>query len=278
MRVIASSVMDSLQLADGQRLAFEVHGRGEPLLLIMGTGADHSFWAANVPALAEHHLVIVYDSRGTGASGDFARVEDGSAAALARDAAELLRHAAPAPAHVHGLSLGSVVAQELGLEQPELVRSLGLHGTWSFSDEWFLHMVEGMELALRSGGLEAFIRCATTWILSPDFHAENGELLRGMERAYVEPEPRARVAGVLAHCHADRFVDTRERLKSLELPTLVTAGERDIQVPPRYGRATAALIPGARFHLFEGPRSSHCSCFEMAPEWNRLVLDFAASH
>jgi pimeloyl-ACP methyl ester carboxylesterase len=270
--------MRTLKLRDGQHLAYRTQGDGEPLLLIMGTGADHTFWGANVPALAERHRVIVYDSRGTGSSGDFARVEDGSAELLAEDAAELLEHAAGGrPAHVHGLSLGSVVAQELALRRPELVRSLGLHGTWCHSDGWFLHMVEGMELALRSGGLEAFIRCATTWILSPDFHHEQAELLRTMERAYVESDSPARVEGVLAHCRADRHVDTRERLEAVDVPALVTAGERDIQVPPRYGRATAERIRGSRFHLFEGPTASHCACFEMAGDFNRVVLDFTAS-
>lgn len=275
--MVASAVMDILTLSDGQALAYRCHGEGEPLLLIMGTGADHGFWAAQVPALSVHHRVIVYDSRGTGRSGDFARVEDGTAVALAADAAELLEHLDGGPAHVHGLSLGSVVAQELALTRPDLVRSLGLHGTWCHSDEWFLHMVEGMEHALKTGGLGTFIRCATTWILSPEFHAQQTELLHQMERGYVESDAPARVDGVLAHCHADRVVDTRSRLPELRVPTLVTAGERDIQVPPRYGEATAKLIPGARFHLFEGPTSSHCSCFEMADDFNRLVLEFTAS-
>jgi pimeloyl-ACP methyl ester carboxylesterase len=269
--------MDSFTLSDGQRLAYRVQGEGDPLLLIMGTGADHTFWAANAPALSEHHRVIVYDSRGTGRSGDFARVEDGSAAALAKDAAELLEHLDCGPTHVHGLSLGSVVVQELALTRPELVRSAGLHGTWCLSDEWFLHMVEGMEHALKTGGLAAFIRCATTWILSPQFHATQTELLHQMEAGYVESDAAARVDGVLAHCHADRIVDTRARLPEMAAPTLVTAGERDIQVPPRYGEATAKLIPGARHHLFEGPTSSHCSCFEMAEDFNRLVLEFSGS-
>ncbi len=275
--MLASVAMETLTLSDGQSLAHEVHGEGEALLLIMGTGADQSFWGAQVPVLSQHHRVIVYDSRGTGRSGDFARIEDGTAAALAADAAELLEFLDCGPAHVHGLSLGSVVAQELALTRPELVRSVGLHGTWCLSDEWFLHMVEGMELALKKGGLAAFIRCATTWILSPEFHATQTELLHQMERGYVESDAPARVDGVLAHCHADRFVDTRARLPELKVPTLVTAGERDIQVPPRYGRATAELILGAEFHLFEGPTSSHCSCFEMADEFNRVVLEFSAA-
>lgn len=267
--------MHHLTLSDGQPLAYEVTGSGTPLLLVMGTGADHSFWAANVPALSQRHRVITFDSRGTGASGDFARVEDGTAEALARDAAELLAHLDAAPAHVHGLSLGSVVAAELALARPELVRSLGLHGTWGLSDPWFVRMVETMETSLRHGGLATFIRGATAWILSPDLHASAPDMVAGMEEAYVQRRA-ARVDGVLAHCHADRLVDNLARLRTLNVPALVTAGERDIQVPPRYGRAVADAIPGARWHLFAGPTSSHCACFEMADQWNRVVMEFTA--
>jgi pimeloyl-ACP methyl ester carboxylesterase len=266
----------TIRLPDGGRLAYESHGDGPPLVLVMGTGADRSFWLPNVGALSERHRVIIFDSRGTGASSDFARIEHCTPASLARDAAALVEQVARGPAHVAGLSLGSCVAQELALARPDLVRSLGLHGAWARSDAWFLRMVETMETSLRHGGLPAFIRGATCWILSPDFHAANPELVASMERAYVE-RGAARVEGVLAHCHADRVHDVLDRLGSIRVPTLVTAGERDIQVPPRYGREVAAAIPGARFHLFEGPFASHCACAEMAPEWNALTLEFLGS-
>lgn len=266
--------MDHVTLDDGQRLAFWSEGTGPTLLLIMGTGADHSFWTPQVEELSRQCRVVTYDSRGTGASGDFSRIEDCTPATLAADAARLLEHVADAPAHVAGLSLGSCVAQELALSRPELVASLGLHGTWARSDPWFLRMVETMETCVRAGGLPSFIRCATTWILSPDLHAEQPELVEQLERGYCEADPATRPDGILAHCHADRVHDAADRIAAISAPTLVTAGERDIQVPPRYGRAVAQRIPGSRFHLFEGPRASHCACFEMAAEWNRVTADF----
>jgi pimeloyl-ACP methyl ester carboxylesterase len=267
--------MNQLELSDGRRLAWREDGRGPALLLVMGTGADHSFWGPQVAGLSSAFRVITYDSRGTGRSDAGPSIASCTPASLARDAAELLEHAAGGPAHVAGLSLGSCVAQELALARPDLVRSLGLHGTWGRSDPWFLRMVESMELALRAGGLPAFIRLATTWILSPDFHAESPDVVEALEAAY--PASGARVEGVLAHCHADRVHDALDRLPRLAVPTLVTAGERDIQVPPRYGRAVAAAIPGARFHLFEGPRASHCACFEMAGAFNDLTAAFLRS-
>ena len=265
--------MKFLSLDDGGRLAYEVTGAGEPVLLIMGTGADHVFWMAQVAPLARHYRVITFDSRGTGESSDFRRIEDCTPASLGSDAVALLDHVAEAPAHVVGLSLGSVAAQELALARPEMLLSLGLHGTWGRSDEWFVRMVETMETSLQQGGLEAFIRGATCWIVSPDFHAAHPDIVAGMEAGYLARRA-ARVNGVLAHCHADRVHDAMSRLSGIRARTLVTAGERDIQVPPRYGVEVAARIPGAKFHLFQGPRASHVSCFEMADEFNELTLSF----
>jgi pimeloyl-ACP methyl ester carboxylesterase len=81
---------------------------------------------------------------------------------------------------------------------------------------------------------------------------------------------------VFGHIHADKTHDALDRLKEIRCPVLVTAGEMDVQVPPRYGRAVAERIPGARFHLFKGAHASHLACVEMADEFNRLTLDWLA--
>jgi pimeloyl-ACP methyl ester carboxylesterase len=82
---------------------------------------------------------------------------------------------------------------------------------------------------------------------------------------------------VLGHIHADKTHDALDRLARIRCPVLVTAGERDIQVPPRYGREVAGRIPGARYHLFTGPHASHLACVEMADEFNRVTLEWLAA-
>ncbi|MDD9943356.1 MAG: alpha/beta hydrolase [Myxococcales bacterium] len=268
--------MKSIELRDGQRLAYESVGNGEPLLLLMGTGAPHGFWAGQMDALSALYRVVAIDWRGTGASGDFAQIEDGSASILAGDAAELIEQLDLGPTHVLGVSLGGAVGQELALQRPELVRSLSVHGTWAYSDPWFVEMVEQMACAARHGGLRGFIRCVTTWILSPEMHAQQAAQLDVMKREYVQ-RSGTRVEGVLAHCHADCHIDQRARLPGLEVPTLVAVGERDIQVPPRYGHEVQRLIPNAKLHTFRGPRSSHCALLEMADEFTGVTRDFLAT-
>ena len=47
---------------------YDSQGTGEPLVLIIGTGGDHTFWAGNVPAYSDAYEVISVDNRGTGQS------------------------------------------------------------------------------------------------------------------------------------------------------------------------------------------------------------------
>jgi pimeloyl-ACP methyl ester carboxylesterase len=133
-------------------------------------------------------------------------------------------------------------------------------------------MIETLEEPVKHGDMAAFIRYALMWITSPTFLEEHREAVAGMEEAFLAEPPDPR--GVLGHIHADKTHDALARLSSIRCPVLVTAGEQDVQVPPRYGRAVADAIPGARFHLFTGPHASHLACVEMAEEFNRVTLDW----
>jgi pimeloyl-ACP methyl ester carboxylesterase len=268
--------MPITRLESGLEINYEEQGEGEALLLIMGTGADRRFWAGQVPDYALGYRTIVYDSRGVGRSTVPEDPTSCSMAALADDAAQLLDALGVEAAHISGLSLGSTVAQELCLRHPARVLTAQLHNTWGRSDEWFIRMIETLEEPVKHGDLKAFIRYALMWITSPSFLADHPEAVQAMEEAFLlePPDPR----GVLGHIHADKTHDALDRLPGIACPTLVTAGEMDIQVPVRYGREVAARIPGAQLHIFEGPNSSHLACVEMAEEFNRVTLNWLAGH
>jgi len=267
--------MRFVDLPTGIRMSYEIHGEnGDPFLLLGGTGSDHTLWTHHLPALAARFRVITPDPRGTGATTRPADPTTCTMRVMAEDAAALLDGLRLGPAHVAGLSLGSAVAMELGAARPDLVRSLHLHGAWARSDRWFVEMMEIMEYPARLGDLRGFLRLALPCILSREFLADE-EAGRALERGFFDenPFPPSR-EGVLGHLHADKTHDATPRLSRVKAPTLVATGENDIQVRPDYGREAAALIPGARFHLFRGPRASHCSCLEMRDEFLRETFAF----
>lgn len=271
--------MPTAKLPSGIELYHEVHGPedAEPVLLLMGTGADHTFWAPQMEAYPERFRTIVIDARGTGRSSRPADPTTCTMATMAQDALQLLDHLGLERAHVSGLSLGSTVAQELALAAPERCLSLSLHGTWAKSDEWFIRAIDTLEYPAAQGDVHAYLRFALMWVLSPRFLAEQPDAVRDIVLRYIDdnPFPPSR-EGILGHTHADKHHDTLDRLGEIGVRTLVTAGELDWLVPPRYGEVVARAIPGARYHLFRGDFASHCACVEMADEWNDLTLRFLA--
>ena len=110
--------------APGFRMYYEEHGSGFPLLLINGLGSDHLEWLHQVPAFAARFRGIVFDNRGTGETdvppGPYTTAE------MADDAASLLRTLGIGRAHVLGVSLGGMIAQEVALRHPDLVDGLVL--------------------------------------------------------------------------------------------------------------------------------------------------------
>jgi pimeloyl-ACP methyl ester carboxylesterase len=270
--------MPYLDLPTGIRMHVEVHGdHGEPLLLLGGTGSDRTLWTGFLPELTKSFRVVTPDPRGTGKSTRPEAPTSYSMRGMAEDAAALLDALALGPAHVAGLSLGSAVAMELGAARPDLVRSLHLHGAWARSDAWFVAMMEVMEYPARRGDMAGFLDLALPCILSRTFLSD-AAAVAALKRGFLvdNPDPPSR-DGVVGHCTADKTHDATPRLDRVRCPALVATGEHDIQVRPEYGREVADRIPGATWHLFRGPRASHCAILEDPAEFVRITRSFAAT-
>ncbi|MGZ6642262.1 MAG: alpha/beta fold hydrolase [Solirubrobacteraceae bacterium] len=226
-------------------------GEGEPLLLIQGMGGTHLSWGDEfLDALGEDLDVIGYDHRNTGRSGrdeDELRTE-----VMADDAAGLLDALELDSAHVLGISMGGMVAQELALRHPSRVRTLTLGCTWSGGPgvqrpdpELWRDLFE----AQQSGDRERALRATFEMNLSAEWTAAEGayEAFRSMVLALpVAPAVIARqLQAVLAF-------DASARLGEIEAPTLVVHGTEDRVVPPANGEQLAGAIGGARLEWLHG--------------------------
>ncbi len=252
----------------GTALHYEILGSGPPLLLLNGIGLDGSAWGPFSAALSREFRVLVLDARGAGRSGS--PPPPYTTAVLADDAAALLEHLAIGPAHVLGLSLGGLVAQELALRAPRHVRSLVLAATAARLPGRPRRALDGWRRLLQGGAdAEAFRREQLAWVLGSSSLEEDTvvEGWAGALAAAALPAPQG-FAGQAAACIAH---DARERLAGVRAPALVLAGEDDALVPPAASRALASLLPGARFESYPG---GHAFLLESGERVIPSVMEF----
>jgi pimeloyl-ACP methyl ester carboxylesterase len=253
----------------------ERSGSGPPLLAIMGMSGTALHWGEPfLAALRENFEVIAYDHRGVGAS---SRLEGQiTIAQLAEDAAGLLDALELESAHVLGISMGGMVAQELALGHPELVRTLTLGCTYcggEGSAQATPEVIQRLFEAMSSGDRERAIRAGWEINVSPakaaDADAYATFLQIAERRAVAVPVVMAQAQAILAH-------DTSARLSQLEMGTLVIHGTEDQMLPVGNGHMIAERIPQARLEIFDGV--GHLFFWERPAEAAEMIRDLAAVH
>jgi pimeloyl-ACP methyl ester carboxylesterase len=194
-------------------------------------------------------------------------------ASLAQDAAALLGELGVERAHVLGWSLGSTVAQELALADPELVATLVLASTWGRADAFMTSVLTGLAHPWRTGHRDVAL-VALGVAYSPEL-LNSPEFLPMMQQLDpLFPSTPGQLSTVCEQWDADLAHDSIDRVEQITAPTLVIAGEQDLLTPAARGRAVADRIPGARFELLTGAGSSHAALMERPQEFTDLVLDF----
>ena len=212
------STMDKGTTASG--LAYSVVGAGPPLLWLSGYILDSTALDRYVAAFSGHYTCIVFDARGSGLTRPtICRLTTTS---MAYDALEVLRHVGYDSAHLHGLSLGGMVAQELAIRAPHRVRTLVLGAT-------------------TAGGTAATpARLSTMWSSLYGTHSP------------VPGSESVSWRGALQQALAASTHDATARLSRVQAPTLVMHGDRDRLLPPENADTLASLIPGAQLRLVPG--------------------------
>lgn len=261
--------------AGGVELDYERSGEGPPLLLIMGMSGTKEHWGQRfLDALRRDFETIVYDHRGVGAS---TRVRESfTIAELADDAAGLLEALEIERAHVLGISMGGMVAQELVLGRRDLPLSLTLGCTYCGGEGSALageDVIGSIGQALASRDRERAIRA--TWEVNVSEAFAHDE--EAWERFHaIGMQAGVAVAVVLEQMKAISEHDTSARLGSIDTRTLVIHGDEDRMLPVENGRMVASLMSGARYEELAGV--GHLFFWERPEQTAELVRSHAAVH
>jgi 3-oxoadipate enol-lactonase len=253
---------------DGARVAWYDEGAGTPVLLVMGLAYPAASWFRQVPVLAAHHRVLTVDNRGSGATG-LAPSAPWTVETMAADCLAVLDAAGEQSAHVVGISMGGLMAQELALSSPERVRSLVLmashpglaHGVFPPEVHAFLAARNDAPEEQRAEMSIPFNYAAST----------ARELIE--EDWAVRLEGTAGAEGYAAQ-GGTALWSGYDRLPGLTVPTLVVHGAQDRLVVPANGELLSDAIPDAELVLVDD--ANHVLTTDQVDRVNEVLLDWVA--
>lgn len=273
-----SDVPTGLITAAGNRFAYRELGPrgGIPLVLLNHWGAVlDNFDPRIIDGLATQHHVIAVNYRGIGASGGSAPLTiDG----MARDAIALIRALGHSTVDLMGFSLGGMVAQDVVLKAPDLVRKLILTGTGPAGGGG-IAKVGAVAWPLILKGIFTF-RDPKTYLFftattdgrsaAHAFIARTKERRTGRDKG---PTPRAFLRQLAAiHAWGRQMPQDLTRIR---IPVLVANGENDIMVPTANSHDMARRIPGAKLVIY--PDAGHGGIFQYHAQFVPTALAFLAA-
>jgi pimeloyl-ACP methyl ester carboxylesterase len=259
--------------ANGQELYYEVHGEGQPLILVMGIGYDSTLWTlAQVPALSQKFQIVIFDNRDAGRSSQ--AISAYTIADMADDTAGLMDALDIKQAHVCGLSMGGMIAMELALRHPGRLDRMILTGSTGAPARAAFHPIMTWNWVKANDKTGETFACQQfTWLFSKAFLRNREAVQQTVAMLSSNPNP---VTLQAYHRQAQAFLrfDVLDRLAAVKAPTLCIVGEQDLLTPVHECREVADRIPGAKFEVIRGDGSSHVVPIERPDEFNGLVTRF----
>ncbi len=259
---------------NGINVYYKVHGSGEPLVLIMGLGGGHGAWFFQIRAFKKSYQVITFDNRGIGKTDKTS--ESYTIKTMADDTIDLMDYLGVDKAHILGVSLGGMIAQEVAINYPQRVRKLVLGcttaGEWEMSDTpsellRAIGLEEGStEVDIRSVNINRLMNSMVSLAFNKRLYRM---VILPLTKVYMKS---VGFEGLAGQFEAAAGHSTLDRLHLIEAPTLVITGAEDRLILPHSSEVIASRIPNARLVKVEG--GSHTFLAEMRGRFNKEVLDF----
>ncbi len=246
------------------RMAVEIEGAGDPVLMIHGLGGTSNTFQPQMVVLAGRYRTIRPDLPGSGRS---AVPETLSIGAMVAGLAELLNAAGAASVHVVAHSLGTIVAQHLAVERPGLVRSLCLLGALTEPPDAARENHRERARQARAEGMAGIAETIANASVSSETRAQNPAAVAFVRESLMRQDARgyALTCEALADAHA---ADAR----AIRAPALLLTGADDAVAPPSVARQLAERIAGGVAETLPG--CGHWASIEKAAEVNRHLAAF----
>jgi len=244
---------------------YEMRGEGVPLVFIHGLGSSTLDWEYQVEFFSKHFQTLTIDLRGHGKSdkppGPY------SVSQFAADTANLLQHLNLPPVHIAGLSMGGMIAFQLALDAPQLVRSISIINS---GPELVLHNFQERmaffqrKLIVRCMGMDHMAQLLAKMLL-PEPHQSS--LQKGLAARWGKNDKKAYLASL------DAITDwsVENRINDIKCPTLIVSADRDY-TPVSFKEAYAAKMDQAQLSVIHNSR--HLTPLDQPKQLNDILLKF----
>jgi pimeloyl-ACP methyl ester carboxylesterase len=256
--------MPRLRVGDIE-LYYEITGKGQPILLIHGLGSGARDWGMQAPFLSQNFQVVTFDVRGHGQSdkppGPY------SIPLFAADTIELIRSLELAPVHIVGISMGGMIAFQVALEAPEMVKSLVIVNS---GPEFVLRsprdIIRGLQrlLIVRLFGMRRMGEALSKSLFPKE---EQGELRRLFVERWAENDRQAYINSMRAIVGWS----VADRLGEIDCPSLIIAADQDY-TPVSLKETYVARMPQAELVVIADSR--HATPVEHPEQFNKVLMEF----
>lgn len=254
---------------NGANFYYEIHGQGQPLILIAGYSANHLYWMPILGELSQHFQVLIFDNRGAGKTTDDGR--ELSAELMADDVVAIGKALDLKKPHILGVSMGGAIAQCIATRHPDYLNKLIiLVSTAKWRQAMLIGVKAAIEMHEENVDIQLQIESTLAWIYGEQF-LQNEKNIELFKRMFLEnPLPQS-TEDQYRQYHVLKTFDGRDRLNKIKTPTLVGYGVQDIIVLPNESRFLTENIPNAKLMEFN---SAHAIVLEQARELLGAVISF----
>jgi pimeloyl-ACP methyl ester carboxylesterase len=272
-----ATTRDYATTKDGVKLRYEIRGNGDPLALIMGfSGSGRGWGEPFLSGIEKRYRTVVIDNRGTGESDK--PDAPWTMTTMADDIAAVLDHAKIPRAHIYGISMGGMIAQEFALKHAGRVHGLvlgctacGMQHSAPNDPENVAKLMPDPSLSPEDQARRAFsVACGTAFLNSKHGQDFINQQIADMGKYPVTP----------LHTYARQFGaiqgwDSYDQLGQIKAPTMIIHGDDDRLLPHANAEILQKRIPGSKVHILKG--IGHMFFWEAPEESVRVPADFIAS-
>ncbi len=255
--------------SNGIQIYYEIHGNGDPLILISGLGGDRTFWQDSLKYFSAHYQVIIFDTRGIGRTE--APGQAYSMDMFADDLNGLMEGLNIPQSHILGFSMGGNIALQFAVNYPDKVRKLIIAASCAtLNTQIRLYVDAVLDVYEKGITTKQMFDLIAPWLFSNNFlsNPENEIFLRFDEN---DPEQQPLYAWRNQY-FAQRSFNIIPELEKITAKPLIITGEHDVFAQLADAKIIADGIPGSTLQVI--PNVGHLFNYESPETFHTIVLDY----